>query len=142
MFIVFLDPATLQAETSVISLHLTCNIAFSHFNAIKSAHITKNITLTQVKHKTGGMKLVSQTADYEFWVMTHAVQMLNEQKFINNFQVAIKHKSTQLFFHALSDTSHSADKQPQTARISLVDYYPDSTLEKGELFFECHQARS
>jgi hypothetical protein len=72
--------------------------------------------------------------------MAHSVQTMQDQSFINNFQVAIKDKESGLFMHALSDTSHSLIHPPHAARISLVDYHTETGLEKGELLFEClHQ---
>ncbi len=69
---------------------------------------------------------VYQNNNYEFWVMTHSIQKLNTQKFINN-----------LFVHALSDSSFNPEKCPKHARISLVDYQQGTFLEKGKLCFEC-----
>ena len=120
-----------------IPLRLQCNISFRDFDGIAYAVKTVEIELTELKHKPGGMILVNQTDNYEFWAMIHGVQMINGQRFINNFQVAIKDKNSKLFMHALSDTSHTPGRYPKHARISLVDYYPDSFLEKGELFFDC-----
>ncbi len=80
---------------------------------------------------------VYQNNNYEFWVMTHSIQKLNTQKFINNFQVAIRHKTSNLFVHALSDSSFNPEKCPKHARISLVDYQQGTFLEKGKLCFEC-----
>jgi len=120
-----------------ISLNLLCNITFSDFDGIEHLAKTEEIRLSEIKHKPGGSALVAETDHYEFWVMVHGMQTIDKQDFVNNFQVAIKHKVSLLFMHALSDTSHSADKSPRHARISLVEYYPDSTLEKGELMFEC-----
>lgn len=125
-----------QGEPQV-SLKLLCNIAFSNFDNIEYSAKTKEITLTNMKHKPGGMQLVTQTSGYEFWAMIHGVQTMNDQCFINNFQVAIKHKTSQLFMHALSDTSHTPGNIPKHARVSLVDYHTNSSLEKGELLFEC-----
>ena len=122
---------------SNISLRLQCNISFRNFDGIALAAKTVEIELTELKHNPGGMIQVSHTDDYEFWVMTHTVQTINGQRFINNFQVAIKDKASKLFMHALSDSSYTPEKSPKHARISLVDYYPDSFLEKGELFFDC-----
>ena len=124
---------------SIDALNLTCDISFENFAGIAHAVINKDISLNQTKHRTGGMKQVSQTGDYEFWVMTHGVQSITGREFFSNFQVAIKHKASQLFMHALSDTSHSPEIQPEKSRISLVDYHPGTTLEKGELVFECRQ---
>ena len=141
VFTIFFLSSVLQADEQVknlIPLNLTCDISFNNFDNIDHAVTTKDIILTQAKHKPDGMKLVSQTRDYEFWVMTHSVQSIAGQKFVNNFQVAIKHKTSQLFMHALSDTGHSPEVQPEKARISLVDYHLNTTLEKGELIFECH----
>ncbi|MCP4117880.1 MAG: hypothetical protein GY737_21260 [Desulfobacteraceae bacterium] len=107
------------------------------FDGIDHAVKSVEVILKELKHKPGGMILVSQTEDYEFWVMTHGVQTINGRVFINNFQVAIKDKASKLFMHALSDTTHTSERPPKHARISLVDYYPDSSLEKGELLFEC-----
>ncbi len=120
-----------------ISLRLVCNISFSDFSNIENTAITKEITLTQIKHKSGGMKLVAQTSDYEFWAMIHGVQTINGQQFVNNFQVAIKQKTSQVLMHALSVTSHTASVRPKHARVSLVNYRPESNMEKGELLFEC-----
>ena len=123
---------------SSFTLPLQCNIAFTNFDNIEHASTSAVITLTELKHKRGGFILVFQTANYEFWVMTHGVQTINDRQFVNNFQVAIKHKASKLFMHALSDSSHTPETPPRHARISIVDYYPDSSLEKGELSFECH----
>lgn len=118
-------------------LDLRCSVHVSNFNNIEKATVSKDVTLKHLKHQADGAVLVTQTDDYEFWVMTHSQQSINNQKFINNFQVAIKQKKTGLFMHALSDSSYSPAENPHKARISLVDYHPDSFMEKGELFFEC-----
>lgn len=139
IFLIFTSPGSYAEEKSktIIPLKLQCNISFMDFDGIGHAAKSVEIILTALKHKPGGMILVSQTDNYEFWVMTHGVQTINGQVFINNFQVAIKDKVSKLFMHALSDTSHTPGSPPKHARISLVDYYPDSSLEKGELLFEC-----
>ena len=69
--------------------------------------------------------------------MTHGIQTIGNERFINSFQVAVKNKQSKMFSHALSDRSFSAVNQPEYARISLVEYYPDSLLEKNEILFEC-----
>jgi hypothetical protein len=69
--------------------------------------------------------------------MTHGVQTIGNERFINSFQVAVKHKASKIFSHALSYRSFSAANQPKYARISLVEYYPDSLLEQHEVLFEC-----
>lgn len=99
--------------------------------------MTEELVLTNFKHKPGGIRLVTQTGEYEFWVMTHNIQTINNKRFVSNFQVAIKHNSSRLFIHALSDTTHTAGSSPKHARISIVEYQPDSFIEKGELLFEC-----
>lgn len=126
-----------EKNETEIALKLRCNISFSQFDQIDHAVKTVVVTLSELKHRPGRMKLVSQTKNYEFWVMPHLIQTLNEHRFISNFQVAIKEKSSQLFMHALSDSSHIPDQTPKYARISLVDYHPNTTLEKGELSFDC-----
>lgn len=80
--------------------------------------------------------LVRETTGYQFWAMSHSVQTLGKNQCINNFQVAILHKAGKMFMHALSDSRYMPDSPPQHARVSLVEYYPDSLLEKGEIFFE------
>ncbi len=89
---------------AIIPLHLQCGIYYSDFEGIEHAAKSFKIVLTEMKHKPGGRILLSQTDDYEFWVMTHSVQTINGQQFINNFQVAIKDKASKLFMHALSDS--------------------------------------
>lgn len=138
--LLFITSFGLQAQNQDkphLSLELICNISFSNFDNIEHTAKTMEITLTGAKHQPGGMQLVTQTDNYEFWVMTHSVQTIGNQRFISNFQVAIKHKPDQLFMHALSDTSYSPDHLPRRARISLVDYHPDTALEAGELIFDC-----
>jgi hypothetical protein len=120
-----------------LSLTLICNISFSDAKALENNINTDEIRLSAEKHKRGGAKLIHQNNEYEFWVMTHGVQTMGNEKFINSFQVAVKHKKSKIFSHALSDRSFSAIKQPKYARISLVEYYPDSLLEQNEVLFEC-----
>ena len=142
ILVIYLLPLNVQADSpgkQKLHLELNCTTSFNNFDNIENAVTSSQVTLTAAKHQPGGMQLVTQTSTYEFWVMAHGVQTINRQKFINNFQVAIKHKDSQLFMHALSDTSHTPDIPPKHARISLVDYHPDSTLEKGELLFECRR---
>lgn len=144
VFTIFFCNSVLQADDhtgGLVPLNLTCDISFSNYDNIDNAVTTKDIILTQAKHKPDGMKQVTQTSGYEFWVMIHGVQSIAGQKFINNFQVAIKDKASQLFMHALSDTSHNPEVQPEKARISLVDYHSGTTLEKGELIFECRRKK-
>jgi len=138
IFLLFACFTTIAPASNLeLNLTLQCNIAFTNYNNVEHATITKTTKLTNYKHKEGGAVLVSQTDDYEFWAMVHGVQEINNKKFINNFQVAIKNKHNNVFMHALSDTTHTAERAPKQARLSLVDYHPDSFLEKGELFFEC-----
>ena len=125
------------AAKNQIEIKLQCDILFKNYNAIDHASTSKPITLNAIKHKEGGSQLVAQTDDYEFWVMIHGIQRINKVDFINSFQVAIKQKSSGLFMHALSDMNSSSKGKPKLARISLVDYHPNSFLEKGELLFEC-----
>lgn len=96
-----------------------------------------SVSLKNIKSQKGGAVLASQTKDYEFWVMSHSQQTIENKTFINNYQVAIKDKNNGYFMHALSDSIYSPDKNPTKARISLVEYHPDSLIENGELFFEC-----
>lgn len=132
-------PLSIQAKNSSDSqLKLQCSIHFNNFNGIEQASTGMKVSIKNVKNQEGGAVLVTQTKDYEFWVMSHSQQKLEGKSFINNFQVAIKDKKTGLFMHALSDSSYSATQKPSKARISLVDYHPNSLLEKGELFFECN----
>lgn len=127
-----------QAGTSdVATLKLECTINFSNYQGIDHKSISKKVTLTALKHQKGGAILVTQTDNYEFWVMTHGQQTINDLKFFNNFQVAIKDKNSSLFMHAMSDSSHDPDKKPLKSRISLVKYAKNTFLEEGELLFEC-----
>ncbi len=118
-------------------LKLQCNIIYNNYDNIEHTAKTVEVTLNNYKHKSGGMIRIIQTKDYEFWVMTHGIQKIHDRTFINTFQVAIKTKGNNLFMHALSDITHSPENPPKQARISLVNYYPNSSLEKGELLFEC-----
>ena len=118
-------------------LQLQCTIKISNYNGVDHASISKDIALAKLKHKSGGTVLVSQTDDYEFWVMTHGQQTIKNVTFFNNFQVAIKEKKRGLFMHALSDTNNSPDITPAKARLSLVKYFEGTFLEEGELLFEC-----
>ena len=126
-----------QEDKKDFELNLQCDIAFSNYEGVESSSISKSVTLSNFKHKNGGTALVSQSDHYEFWAMVHGVQSINDKRFVYNFQVAIKDKKTGVFMHALSDSSYKPDQAPNHARISLVEYHPDSFLEKGELFFEC-----
>lgn len=142
VFFLIISSFSLYAKDQVntnISLKLLCNVAFSNFDNIDHSVKTEEVMLTAIKHQRGGMLLVTQTRNYEFWVMTHGIQTINNKRFINNFQVAIKHKASQLFMHALSDTSHTPGMLPKHARVSLVNYHHDSNLENGELLFECRR---
>lgn len=134
-FLTFFFATCLYAD--VAPLNLQCTVAFSNFDQIEERSKSGEITLTDLKHKPGGMVRFTQTKAYEFWVMTHSVQSVNNESFINNFQVAIRHKESGLFMHALSDTTNRVDQPPHAARISLVNYHAETALEKGELFFEC-----
>lgn len=129
--------AAQPAENSLTPLQLQCSITITNYNGIDHASISKNVELLAIKHKPGGAVLVSQTDDYQFWVMIHGQQALNNVKFFNNFQVAIMDKKTNIFMHALSDTNNNSNVKPLKARLSLVKYFPNSFLEEGELLFEC-----
>ena len=122
--------------SSQMNLELSCNIVFDHYSGIDTT-TSRDVTLSNYKHKPGGMIKVSESGDFEFWVMTHSVQKINNQTLINNFQVAIKEKKSQLFMHALSDSVFSPGQSPHHARISLISYHPDQSIETGELLFEC-----
>jgi len=140
IIIVLLFTLNSHAESSTrekVSLTLTCNINFSDAKALENNINTDEIRLSAAKHKRGGAKLIHQTNEYEFWVMTHGIQTIENERFINSFQVAVKNKKSKMFSHALSDRSFSAVNQPEYARISLVEYYPDSLLEQNEILFEC-----
>ncbi len=121
----------------VLPIELTCKIFFSNYAGVKQAEITRIVVLKHLKHNANGREMISQTDDFEFWVMLHSAQTLDEKRFVNNFQVAIKEKKTGLFAHAMSDSSHSFDVKPKSARISFVEYHPESFIESGELFFKC-----
>jgi hypothetical protein len=129
-------------DNMINKVKLQCNITFSNYDNIEYTAKTVEVALNNYKHKSGGMIMVTQTKDYEFWVMTHGIQKINKRAFINTFQVAIKKKGNNLFMHALSDITHSPENPPKQARISLVDYDSNSSLEKGELCFECMSIKS
>jgi hypothetical protein len=128
---------TTRLFADISPLGLQCTVAFTHFDRIENMSKSGEVTLSDIKHKPRGSIKFTQTEAYEFWVMAHGVQSTNDHAFINNFQVAIKHKESGLFMHALSDTSHSKNKPPLAASISLVNYHTGTMLENGELFFEC-----
>jgi hypothetical protein len=118
------------------ALMLNCTIISRDFSDIKDTTISQEAVINALKHKPGGAAKVTTIEPYEFWVMVHSM-MLGEQPKIINFQVAIKDRRTNQFMHALSNTSIDGANPINMARISLVEYYPDSMLEKGELLFEC-----
>ena len=133
----FLSGVASYAASKPEPLQLQCTVNISNYNGIDHASVSKDIVLSQLKHKTGGAVLVSQTDDYEFWAMTHGQQTINNVTFFNNFQIAIKDKKSNLFMHALSDTSNLPDVMPVKARLSLVKYIEGSFIEDGELLYEC-----
>jgi hypothetical protein len=120
-------------------LQLQCDVLYSNYAGIHHAEKHAKVTLQGLKQQAHGAKLITQTKDYEFWVMIHGLQTIGEHTFINNFQVAIRNKHTKEFYHALSDSSYSPKYFPHQARISLVEYQPNTFLEKGELLFECRR---
>jgi hypothetical protein len=124
-----------------IKLSLSCNIIFDNYSGFKDTSISKDIVLTNYKHKPGGMIKISELHGFEFWAMIYSVQRINNQTLINSFQVAIKDKATNLFMHALSDIVFTTNTTPNQARISLVDYWGNGQEEKGELLFECRNLR-
>lgn len=126
-----------HASNANTEIKLLCSINLANYDGIQHAAVSKEISLTALKHLKGGAVLVSQTNKHEFWAMIHGQQTLNNLTFINNFQVAIKNKKSGLFMHALSDTNHNPESKPKKARLSLIDYASNSFLEKGELIFEC-----
>lgn len=133
----FLSGVASHAASQPEPLKLQCTVNISNYNGVDHASVSKDIVLSQLKHKAGGAVLVSQTDDYEFWAMIHGQQTIINMAFFNSFQVAIKEKKSGLFIHALSDTSNLPDITPAKARLSLVKYAEDSFLEEGELLFEC-----
>jgi hypothetical protein len=138
----FFTCATSYAQDKVHNnyhLKLECTVTFNNYDGVDNASLGAEIVLTNAKHNPGGSVQVSQTDDYEFWVMAHGVQTTNDQRLINSFQVAIKDKTTNTFMHALSDSNYSPAGGPEHARISLIDYHPNSFLEEGELMFECRR---
>jgi hypothetical protein len=137
-----LDLFAKDKSVNAFSLPLQCSIVFSDFDAVENESAFVDVTLVALKHKSGGAVLAYQAKGYEFWVMAHSVQTTNTKKFVNNFQVAIKHKRNKLFMHALSDSSNDPKSPPGHARISLLEYHPGSFLEKGELFFDCKYLES
>lgn len=119
------------------TLSLKCSVLVSNYSGVEQASHFADVVLTVSKNLPGGNVRVTRMQGFEFWVMTHGLQRTNNQVVFNSFQVAIKSIKSGLFIHALSDVSFDVSKPPQQARISLVDYHPDSFIESGELLFEC-----
>lgn len=118
------------------ALMLNCTITAQDFSGLKDTAISKETVISGMKHEPGGAVKIATLAPYEFWVMVHGT-VLSKPSRILNYQVAIKDKRTNQFFHALSETSPDSAHPPRSARISLVEYHPNSMMEKGELFLEC-----
>lgn len=117
-------------------LVVNCTVMSRDFSELNDTLFSKEAVLSKMKHQPGGAVNITNIGPYEFWVMVHGM-VLGGQSQITNYQVAIKDKRTNQFMHALSDTSLNSNNPPKAARISLVEYYPESLLEKGELLFEC-----
>lgn len=118
-------------------LDLKCGIYISNYDGIKHYSTSRNAMLMGQKNNVGGSALISENEKYEFWVFTHGVMSIEEVNIITNFQVAVKVKATDQFFHALSDTSNDPMVLPKQARLSLIKYHDGSFHEQGNLFFEC-----
>ena len=118
------------------ALVLKCTIMASDFSELKDTNLTKEAAISGMKHQPSGAVKIATVEPYEFWVMAHGLK-LNKPSQIINYQVAIKDRRTNQFMHAMSNTSLDSANPLKSARISLVDYYPNSLLEKGELIFEC-----
>lgn len=59
--------------TPPVLINLQCNVIFSNYRGIDNAATQKKVSLTALKQQTGGVKLVTQTNDFEFWVMVHGM---------------------------------------------------------------------
>ncbi len=125
---------------AVEPLSLSCGISLSAYAGVASESHFFDVVLSHHKHKEGGHKLVLERQGLQFWVMAHSVQTLSGVEFINSYQLAVKDSVSGLFVHVLSDISNTPLVAPQSARLSLVDYHPDTFLEKGELMFDCKSA--
>lgn len=125
---------------AVEPLSLSCGISLSAYAGVESESHFFDVVLSHHKHKEGGHKLVLERQGLQFWVMTHSVQTLSGVEFINSYQLAVRTLASGLFVHALSDVSNAPSVAPRSARLSLVDYHPDTFLEKGELMFDCQSA--
>jgi len=129
LFLIISQALAEQSGNEFIPLKLSCFVSFQNYDGIEEALTTKQVKLDNHKHEDGGVSLVTQTDSYEFWAMTHGIQSTAGAKaFIRDFQVAIRHKQSGLFMHALSNETNSPENQAKKARISLVSYYPNTTL--------------
>ncbi len=122
---------------SPAELNLNCTIISADYRGIHDILITKKVKLIGLKHQPNGAVKVASYGNFDFWVMIYGMKLDGVEPVIMNFQVAIKDRRSDQFMHALSDTSFDKNKPPQMARISLVEYHPNSMVEKGELLFEC-----
>lgn len=127
-----------SVSNSFTRLNLQCVMSSSNFSELDDVFEVREVSLAGVKNKIDGTEKVFDFSGYEMWAMVHTLQKTENTPRILNFQVAVKKKGTNSFFHALSNTVNEKD-EPLSARISLVEYAEDSFLEVGEIFFECKQ---
>lgn len=134
MLLFYVEPSYAALVTP---LDLKCGIYISNYDGIDDYSTSRNTTLMDQTNGVEGSVLISENEKYEFWVLTHGVMSRGTTSIITNFQVAVKVKATNEFFHALSDTSYDPMVLPKQARISLIKYHDNSFHEQGNLFFEC-----
>jgi len=128
----------LHASTdSAPELTLNCSVHSDNFGAESGLIASEEVTIKGSVLTQRGRHLVHETEGLEFWVLTHMTQKLEDDHFINNFEVAIRDIDTNRFFSALSDSVFSAEASPQTARIRLANYHSGTFHEESYIMFEC-----
>lgn len=118
-------------------LRLSCSVHSDNFGTEPGLLTSKNVSIGGSVLAREGRSLVYETEDLAFWALAHMTQELNDDHFINSFEVAIHEKSTDRFYNALSDSVFSPDQTPTSARIRLTNYHPGTFYEEGYIIFEC-----
>ena len=131
----YIEPS--YAALIVTPLDLKCGVYISNYDGIEHYSTSSNVSLIGKKKDIEGSTLIGENEKYEFWVFTNGVMSRGTAYLITSFQVAIKVKATDEFFHAVSDTSYDPMVLPKQARISLIKYFDNTFQEEGSLFFEC-----
>jgi hypothetical protein len=104
---------------------------------MKEGFASKEVSLSGLKDGKNGAKQVFNLNRYELWAFTHAVIEQAGKSLISSIQVGVKNIKTGDFFHSYSNNRGMNAEKPLNAEIRLIDYYPDSFLDRGEIVFGC-----